>query len=66
MHRTAADFWKAYAELTEEIRRRADKKFALLKAHPQHPSLQFKKIGERHGQEILVSPRDVELPRPRH
>jgi hypothetical protein len=52
MHRAAADFWQAYAALTEEIRRRADKQFALLKANSQHPSLQFKKIGERQGQEI--------------
>jgi hypothetical protein len=41
------------AALTEEIRRRADKQFALLKANPRHPSLQFKKIGERQGQEVL-------------
>jgi hypothetical protein len=52
MHRTAADFWQAYASLTEEIRRRADKQFALLKANPRHPSLQFKRIGERQGQEV--------------
>jgi hypothetical protein len=31
---------------------RADKQFSLLKANPQHPSVQFKKIGERHGNEI--------------
>ena len=52
MHRATADFWLAYAALTAEMRRRADKQFALLKANPQHPSLQFKKIGERQGQEI--------------
>jgi len=52
MHRTSADFWEAYAGLPEEIRRRADKQFALLKSNPQHTSLQFKKIGDRHGQEI--------------
>ena len=34
------------------MRARADKQFSLLKANPQHPSLQFKKVGERHGQEI--------------
>lgn len=33
-------------------RARADKQFALLKANPRHPSLRFKKLGERHGQEI--------------
>jgi len=38
--------------LPEDIRRRADKQFSLSKASPQHPSLQFKKVGERHGQEI--------------
>jgi hypothetical protein len=29
-----------------------DKQFSLLKANLQHPSLQFKNVGERHGQEI--------------
>jgi hypothetical protein len=38
--------------LPQEIRNRADQKFLLLKANQQHPSLQFKKIGERQGQEI--------------
>jgi hypothetical protein len=52
MHRAAADFWRAYAALQGGIRRRADKQFALLKANPRHPSLQFKKIGERQGQEV--------------
>ncbi len=46
------DFWRAYAALPDGIRRRADKQFALLKANPGHASLQFKKIGERQGQEI--------------
>jgi hypothetical protein len=52
MHRTSSEFWQAYALLTEEIRDRADKQFAVLKADPQHPSVQFKKIGERHGKEL--------------
>lgn len=51
-HRAAADFWHAYARLPEDIRRRANKQFELLKANPEHPSLQFKKIGERQGQQI--------------
>ena len=51
-HRTSADFWQEYSALPEEIRRRADKQFALLQANPQHPSLQFKKIGEREGHEV--------------
>ncbi|MDQ6676197.1 MAG: hypothetical protein M3Z09_02755 [Acidobacteriota bacterium] len=51
-HRANADFWKSYRALPQEIRNRADKQFLLLKDNPQHPSLQFKKIGERSGREI--------------
>ncbi len=51
-HRAATQFWREYFALPEEIRRRADKRYLLLKSNPQHPSLQFKKIGERHSQEI--------------
>ncbi len=52
MHRTTADFWKDYRALCTDIRDRADKQFELLKANPRHPSLQFKKLTERRGQEI--------------
>jgi hypothetical protein len=48
MHRTNAEFWKEYRALPADIRDRADKQFALLKANPRHPSLQFKKLTE-HG-----------------
>jgi len=51
-HRATASFWQEYAALPDEMRRRADRQFALLKANPTHPSLQFKKIGERHGHEL--------------
>lgn len=34
------------------IRISANRQFSLLKGNPRHPSLQFKKIGERHGEEI--------------
>lgn len=51
-HLASTDFWQAYLSLPLAVRIRADKQFALLRANPQHPSLQFKKIGERHGQEI--------------
>jgi hypothetical protein len=34
------------------IRARADKQFTLLKTNPQYPSLQFKKLADRKGQEI--------------
>ena len=52
IHRANADFWNEYHALPAEIRARADKQFALLKNNPRHPSLQFKKLGERNGQEI--------------
>ena len=45
-------FIKAYRALPQEICNRANEKFLLLKANQQHPSLQFKKLGERQGQEI--------------
>jgi len=51
-HRATTGFWQEYESLTLEIRRRADKQFLLLKADPQHPSLQLKKIGDRRGQEV--------------
>ena len=51
-HHAAQDFWHEYRALPKEIRIRADKQFSLLQANPQHPSLQFKKVGERHGQEF--------------
>ncbi len=51
-HRAAADFWQQYLALPQDVRSRADKQFSLLKTNPQHPSLQFKKIGNRRGHEI--------------
>lgn len=51
-HLAPSGFWQHYEALPPEIRLRADKQFSLLKANPQHPSLQFKKVGERRGREI--------------
>lgn len=51
-HLASTDFWTQYHALPPGIRERADKQFALMKANTEHPSLQFKKIGERRGQEI--------------
>ena len=51
-HQAANGFWTQYHALSPEIRARADKQFALLKKNPHHRSLQFKKLGERRGQEI--------------
>ena len=33
-----------------DVQRRADKQFALLKDNPKHPSLQFKKLMDKHGE----------------
>jgi len=52
IHRANADFWNDYRLLPVDMRVRADKQFALLKSNSQHPSLQFKKLGDRSGQEI--------------
>ncbi len=45
---------------------RADKQFALLKQHPNHPSLQFKKIGDRRAQRNLVGEGYAQIPSARH
>jgi hypothetical protein len=44
-HRASRRFWTCYQALPAEVRRLADENYALLKANPNHPSLQFKKIG---------------------
>jgi hypothetical protein len=46
MHHATPEFWECYAALPEEVRRNADKAFALLKENSRHQSLHFKKIGE--------------------
>jgi hypothetical protein len=51
-HRATSQFWQHYHTLQPHIRSSADKQFSLLKGNPQHRSLQFKKIGERRGEEI--------------
>lgn len=44
-HVAAPEFWKCYRDLPKAIQRLADKNYALLKADPGHPSLQFKTVG---------------------
>jgi hypothetical protein len=51
-HHATAKFWRAFDALPADVRRRADKQFALLKADSQHSSLQFKKVGERDGVDV--------------
>jgi hypothetical protein len=45
IHKTLPSFWRAYAELPEEVRQRSDKQFRLLAKDPVHPSLQLKPVG---------------------
>jgi hypothetical protein len=51
-HLATSGFWTEYHALPQQIRTRAEKQFLLLKENPQHPSLQFKKVGESHGEEV--------------
>ena len=44
-HRATARFWACYGALPEEVRRLADRDYALLRTDPRHPSLHFKKVG---------------------
>jgi hypothetical protein len=44
-HFASPRFWKAYEGLPENVRKRADKSFALLKSDPHLPSLNFKPVG---------------------
>jgi hypothetical protein len=42
---TTPRFWQQYHSLAPEIRKQADRCFALFQRDPQHPSLQFQKKG---------------------
>jgi len=44
-HFASRAFWEAYGRLPEPVRSLAEKNYALLKENPQHPSLQFKRVG---------------------
>ncbi|MEZ5357085.1 MAG: hypothetical protein R2762_30965 [Bryobacteraceae bacterium] len=63
IHRASADFWTDYQRLPAWVRSRADKQFSRLKENPQHPSLHFKKLGVRNGQQIwsarVTLPKDM-------
>lgn len=41
-----ASFWKAYKELTPEVKEQAQKAYQLWQENPLHPSLHFKKVGK--------------------
>jgi hypothetical protein len=44
-HEATRRFWACYGDLPPEIRKLADKNFALLVTDKSHPSLHFKKVG---------------------
>jgi mRNA-degrading endonuclease RelE of RelBE toxin-antitoxin system len=46
-HLTLPRFWQAYNQLPKDIQIIADKNYKLLKNNPSHPSLHFKKVGNR-------------------
>jgi hypothetical protein len=56
-HRANKRFWQEYRTLPEDVRKSADKQFSLLKKNPQHPSLLFKKVGDRSDGRELWSAR---------
>jgi hypothetical protein len=44
-HFAAPSYWSAYHSLPKAIQKTADRQYEILKSDPNHPSLQFKKIG---------------------
>ena len=40
------DFWKAYSELSLDMRKKAQRAYQLWQDNPMHPSLHFKKVGK--------------------
>lgn len=40
-------FWAAYRALPSEVRGAAQKAYGLFRENPQHPGLQFKRVGDR-------------------
>ena len=53
-HFASPAFWECYHRLPENVRRLADRRFALLKSNYEHPSLHFKKIGKYRSVRIGV------------
>jgi hypothetical protein len=44
-HRAAPEFWRLLEQLPARIQEQARRNYELLKNDPQHPSLQFKRVG---------------------
>jgi hypothetical protein len=60
-HQADAEFWALYDDLPLQVRRQADKAFALLKENPDHPALHFKKIGLRWSVRVSLRYRALAL-----
>jgi hypothetical protein len=63
-HFAAPEFWQSYRDLSPEVRKLADKKFALLKADPRHSSIRLKKIGQYWSARIGLHYRALAKERP--
>ena len=48
MHYTTRKFWQHYENLPPKVKTTADQCYELLKLNPSHPSLHFKKIGNKY------------------
>ena len=44
---STTDFWKAYADLSPEMKKQAKKTYKLWQENSLHPSLHFKKVGKK-------------------
>ncbi|MEQ1718369.1 MAG: hypothetical protein ABL907_20700 [Hyphomicrobium sp.] len=60
-HQADCDFWAAYDALPGDVRKQADRAFALIKQDPKHPSLHFKKIGRRWSARVGIKYRALAL-----
>jgi hypothetical protein len=60
-HFASPAFWRCYRALPQAVRKLADKKYQLLKADPNHPSLHFKKVGRFWSARVGLSYRALAL-----
>ena len=44
---TQSSFWDAYHALPDHIKTQANRAYTLFQANPDHPSLNFKRVGRR-------------------
>lgn len=61
MHKTTPSYWKEFEKLPKHIQKLANANFALLKIHPAHPSLHFKKVGNYWSVRVGISYRALAI-----